>query len=192
MKLMRNLLSLSLLLLVALIPAACSSKADKAREQQIADSLRRDSIAADSLEKVKAEEALNDEKIEFLKSLYQNIIYPTDDNVDASFGYAEKFEKHLSAKVTKVLTDYDDGIDDGFGGPGQPANTDPQFYLLGDECDYGNVGPKISYECLKDGWFKVTIAKNKPLKIRVESDKDDEENFIITGVDLPMVGIKVE
>ena len=192
MKLMRSLLALPLLSLLVATPTACTSKADKAREQQIADSLRRDSIAADSLEKVKSEEALNDEKIEFLQSMYKNIIYTTDDNERASFGYAEKFKKHLSPEVTKALTDYDDGIDDGFGGPGQPANTDPQFYLLGDGGDYGNEGPKITYEYLKDGWFKVTIGANKPLKIRVESDKDDEENFIITGVDLPMYGIKVE
>ena len=192
MKQMRNLLSLSLLLLAALIPAACSSKEDMAREQQIADSLRRDSIAADSLEKVKAEEALNDEKIEFLKSMYKNIIYSVEPGYRTADGYAQKLKKHLSPEVAKALTDYDDGIDDGFGGPGEPPHPDPQFYLFGDEGDYGNVGPKMTYEYLKDGWFKVTIGNNKPLKIRVESDKDDEENFIITGVDLPMYGIKVE
>lgn len=175
---------------------SCSSKADKQREQAIADSLRKDSIAkqevADSIAKAKKETEQKDAKIAFLKYLYKNIVFATNQTYES---YAKKFKKHLSAKVAKALTDYDDGIDDGVGGPGQPANTEPQFYLLRYSQDWEEGGPEITYEYIGDNWFKVSIEEgdvNNVQKIRVESDKEDEEFFIITGLEIPMLDLIVK
>lgn len=187
---MKKLLGLFLLLITVGACMSCSSKTDKIREQQIADSLRKDSIAkqqiADSIQKVKDEEKLNDDKIAFLKSFYKNAIYPTDDNVQSSEGYMQKFKKHLSAKVYKGLAAYDDGMEDG----SDPS--EPKVYLFGDEGDYGDEGPKLKFEYLKDCWFKVTINGGTTVKIKVESDSEDDENFIVTGVKNPSYNLDIE
>ncbi len=187
---MKKLLGLFLLLIAIGACMSCSSKADKIREQQIADSLRKDSIAkqqiADSIQKVKDEEKLNDDKIAFLKSFYKNVIYSVDDNLQSIEGYTQKFKKHLSTKVFKALANYDDGMEDGV----DPSS--PKVYLFGDEGDYGNEGPNLKFEYLKDYWFKVTINGEMIVKIRVESDNDDDENFIITGVKNPTYKLDIE
>ena len=71
-------------------------------------------------------------------------------------------------------------------------SSSPQYYLFGDEGDYGNEGPKITYDYEGNGWFKVTISGSTTLKIKVDSDKDDDENFIITGVEIPNYNISVK
>lgn len=186
---MKKLLGLCLLI-IAGVYISCGSKTDKIREQQIADSLRKDSIAkqqvADSLQKVKDEEKLNEDKIAFLESFYKNVIYSTDDNTQASIGYGEKFKKHLSSKVSKGLAAYDDGMEDGV----DPS--EPKIYLFGDEGDYGNEGPKLKIEYLKDCWFKVTINGERTIEIRVESDSEDDENFIVTGIKNPAYNLDIE
>jgi hypothetical protein len=73
------------------------------------------------------------------------------------------------------MSDYDDGIDDGGGASA------PQMYLLGDQGDYEG-GPKITYKYLGDNWFKVDISGNITVKVRIESDPNDDENYIITGL----------
>ena len=73
------------------------------------------------------------------------------------------------------MSDYDDGIDDGGGASA------PQMYLLGDQGD-DEGGPKITYKYLGDNWFKVDISGNITVKVRVESDPNDDENYIITGL----------
>lgn len=186
---MKKILGLFLLLITIGACMSCSSKADKIREQQIADSLRKDSVAkqqiADSIQKIKDEEKLNEDKIAFLKSFYKNALYPTDDNIQTTEGYMKKFKKHLSDKVSKGLTAYDDGMEGG-----DPS--EPKIYLFGDEGDYGDEGPKLQFEYLKNCWFKVTINGEQTVKIKIESDNEDEENFIVTGIKNPAYNLDIE
>lgn len=184
---MRKILGLCLLIVTAGACCSCGSKTDKAREQQIADSLRKDSI--DSIQRVKDEEKLNEDKIAFLKSFYKNVIYPIDANEKTSEGYEKKFSQHLSAKVFKALKDYDDGIEDGVVDSREQG---PKVFVFGDEGDYGDEGPVLNFEYLSDCWFKVTINRETVVKIRVESDKDDNENFIITGIKNPSYDLDIE
>lgn len=175
--------------------SSCSSKADKLREQQIADSLHKDSFARvmreDSIQNAQREEELKNDKISFLKQFYENVVYPVDDNIGSDAAFAKNFERHLSDKVAKALSNYDDGIDDGSGNADQ-KNGGPALYVFGDEGDYGNEGPKITYDYEGNGWFKVIISGSTTLKIKVDSDKDDDENFIITGVEIPNYNISVK
>lgn len=193
---MRNLIFAFLALVALGTVSSCSSKADKQKEQQMADSLRKDSIARqvreDSIHNAQREEQLKDDKIAFLKQFYENVVYPTDDNIGSLDAFSENFERHLSDKVREALCNYDDGIDDGSGNADR-KDGGPALYVLGDEGDYGNEGPKMSYDYEGNGWFKVTISgTNTTLKIKVDSDKDDEENFIITGLEIPNYGITVK
>lgn len=184
---MKNLL----LILIAIVAfsgmSSCTSKAEKQkeREQQIADSLRQDSI-----QKEQREEELKDDKIVFLKQFYATIIFPKDENIGSDMAYRENFTRHLSEKVAKALIEYDDGIEDG---DGMSKDTDPHYYVFGDEGDYGNEPPKMAYEYEGKGWFKVTIDgyEKTILKIKVDSDNDDDEFFIITGLDIPRYDVHV-
>lgn len=192
---MKHLILAFLAILAVSMASSCSSKADKLREQQIADSLRKDSIARemreDSIQKAQREEDLKEQKIAFLKQFYENVIYSVDANIGSDAAFAKNFERHLSDKVAKALSNYDDGIDDGSGNADQ-KNGGPALYVFGDEGDYGNEGPKIAYDYEGNGWFKVTISGSTTLKIKVDSDSDDDENFIITGVEIPNYGITVK
>lgn len=167
---------------------SCNSKEKELRQQQIADSLRKDSILrqhqADSIAKAKEEAELNDKKIEFLQGIYKNVVY-TEDIAPNATDYAGKLLKHISPKVTKALTDYDDGMDAEYAAPG------PKLYLLGDEGDYEG-GPKITITYLSDNWFKVNISDHTTVKIRVESEPDDDESFVITGLVNKDYGINVK
>ncbi|MFW5525857.1 MAG: hypothetical protein ACOCOW_02345 [Prevotella sp.] len=184
---MRKLLLIFLALAAIGMTFSCNSKEKELRQQQIADSLRKDSILrqrqADSIAKAKEEAELNDEKIEFLKSMYKNVIYSGD--VGPSTDYAGKLLKHISPKVTKAMTDYDDGMDAEYVAPG------PKLYLLGDQGDYEG-GPKITIAYLGDNWFKVNISDHTTVKIRVESEPDDDESFVITGLVNKDFGINVK
>lgn len=184
---MRKLLYFAMALVAISMTFSCNSKEKQIREQQIADSLKKDSIfrqhQADSIAKAKEEAELNDEKIEFLKSMYKNVVYPED--VGPSSDYAGKLVKHISPKVTKAMTDYDDGMDAEYSAPG------PKLYLLGDEGDYEG-GPKITITYLGDNWFKVNISDHTIVKIRVESEPDDDESFVITGLVNKDYGINVK
>lgn len=181
---MKKLISALLLLMAVGIGfSSCGkSKEEKEREQFVADSLRKDSIqkaqVADSIQKVKAEEARNDEKIAFLKRFYTNIVYATDRNIGSTDAYASKFKHYLSEKVLKAMTEYDDGMDTDMG----INDNQPKFYLLGDEADYGPEGPSLKIEYLKDQWFSVDIAGNNQLKVRIACNPEDEDDFIITGL----------
>lgn len=190
---MKKLVFAFLAILAVGMASSCSSKADKLREQQIADSLRKDSIARvmreDSIQKAQREEELKEQKIAFLKQFYANVVYSVDANLGSDEAFAKNFTRHLSDKVKKALTDYDDGIEDG---SEMSKSSSPQYYLFGDEGDYGNEGPKITYTYEDNGWFKVTIAGSTTVKIKVDSDKDDDENFIITGVEIPNYNISVK
>lgn len=192
---MKHLILAFLAILAVSMASSCSSKADKLREQQIADSLHKDSIARvmreDSIRNAQREEELKNDKISFLKQFYENVVYPVDDNIGSDAAFAKNFERHLSDKVAKALSNYDDGIDDGSGNADQ-KNGGPALYVFGDEGDYGNEGPKITYDYESNGWFKVTISGSTTLKIKVDSDKDDDENFIITGVEIPNYSITVK
>lgn len=192
---MKHLIFALLGILAVGMASSCSSKADKLREQQIADSLHKDSIARvmreDSIRNAQREEELKNDKISFLKQFYENVVYPVDDNIGSDAAFAKNFERHLSDKVAKALSNYDDGIDDGSGNADQ-KNGGPALYVFGDEGDYGNEGPKITYDYEGNGWFKVTISGSTTLKIKVDSDKDDDENFIITGVEIPNYSITVK
>lgn len=178
------------LILIAIVAfsgmSSCTSKADKQKERelQIADSLRQDSIKT-----AQREEELKDDKIAFLKQFYATVIYSKDD--DRSFDAVGKnFTRHLSEKVARALIEYDDGIEDG--SEMRKDNT-PHYFVFGNEGDYGNEGPKMTYEYEGKGWFKVTILgeEGTTLKIKVDSDKDDDEFFIITGIDIPYYDIHV-
>ena len=181
---MKKLLSALLLLMAVGIGfSSCGkSKEEKEREQYVADSLRKDSIqksqVADSIQKVKDEEARNDEKIAFLKRFYTNIVYATDRNIGSTDAYASKFKHYLSEKVLKAMTEYDDGMDTDMG----VNDNQPKFYLLGDEADYGPEGPSLKIEYLKDQWFSVDIAGNNQPKVRIACNPEDEDDFIITGL----------
>lgn len=192
---MKHLIFIFLAIFALGMASSCSSKADKLKEQQLADSLRKDSIARqmreDSIQREQKEEELKDEKIAFLKQFYENAVYPVDDNIGSIESYSKNFIRHLSDKVAKALSDYDEGIDDGSGNADQKEGI-PALYVLGDEGDYGNEGPKITYDYEGNGWFKVTISGTTTLKIKVDSDKDDDENFIITGVEIPNYNISVK
>ena len=192
---MRNLIFAFLALMALGTVSSCSSKSDKQKEQQMADSLRKDSIARqvreDSLQNAQHEEELKEDKIAFLKHFYENVVYSVDANIGSDAAFAKNFERHLSDKVREALCNYDDGIDDGSGNADRKDGS-PALYVLGDEGDYGNEGPKISYDYEGNGWFKVTISGSTTLKIKVDSDKDVEENFIITGLEIPNYGITVK
>ena len=192
---MRNLIFVFSAIMALGTISSCSSKAEKLREQQTADSLRKDSIARvmreDSIQKAQREEELKDDKIAFLKQFYENVVYSVDANIGSDVAFSKNFERHLSDKVKEALSNYDDGIDDGSGNADQ-KNGGPALYVFGDEGDYGNEGPKITYDYEGNGWFKVTISNSTTLKIKVDSDKDDDENFIITGVEIPNYGISVK
>lgn len=175
---------LTAIMLFACVSSSCTSKADKQKDQQVADLQSEDSI-----QKVQREEELKDEKIAFLKRFYENVIYPKDDNTDATDAFAKNFTRHLSEKVEKALTDYDSDIEDG---AELAKNNSPQYYLLGDEGDYGNEGPKMTYIYEGDGWFKISIGGTTTLRVKVDSDKDDDENFIITGLDIPNYNLSVK
>ncbi len=181
---MRKLLSAFLLLMAVGIGfSSCGkSKEEKEREQFVADSLRKDSIqkaqVADSIQKVKDEEARNDEKIAFLKRFYTSVVYATDSNIGSIDSYASKLKHYLSDKVLKAMTDYDDGMDTDMG----VSDNEPKFYLLGDDGDYGPEGPSLKIEYLKDQWFSVDIAGNNQLKVRIACNPEDEDDFIITGL----------
>lgn len=167
---------------------SCNSKEKQLQEQQMADSLRRDSIhkqqQADSIAKAKEEAELNDKKIEFLKSVYKNVVYPQDIGPNTT-DYGSKLAKHISPKVAKAMTDYDDGMDAEYSTPG------PKLYLLGDEGDYDGV-PDITYTYLGDNWFEARIGKQTTVRIRVESEPDDDESFVITGLVNKNYGINVK
>lgn len=191
---MRKILFLAVALIAMIAASSCTSKADKLRQQQIADSIRQDSIKqemrADSIKKAEEEAELKDEKIEFLKNFYKNVIYSNEQG-DSYLAFAKNFERHLSPKVKKALEDYDDGIvyDD----DARDMEKNVNLYVLGDEGDYGDEGPKIDIKAEADNWFKVTISgTNTTLKIKIDSDPDDDENFIITGLDIPTYSIKVK
>ena len=175
---MRKLLFILMALVAIGMTFSCNSKEKEIRQQQIADSLRKDSILrqhqADSIAKTKEEAELNDKKIEFLQGIYKNVIYTENIGPNAT-DYAGKLLKHISPKVTKAMTDYDDGMDAEYADPG------PNLYLLGDEGDYEG-GPKIMITYLGDNWFKVNISDHTIVKIRVESEPDDDESFVITGL----------
>ena len=68
----------------------------------------------------------------------------------------------------------------------------PKLYLFGDQGDYGNEGPKISYDYVGKGWFKVTISGEMFLKVKIDSDKDDDDNLIITGLEIPNYNISIK
>lgn len=185
---MRKLLFIFMALAAIGMTFSCNSKEKELRQQQIADSLRKDSILrqhqADSIAKAKEEAELNDKKIEFLQGIYKNVVY-TEDIAPNATDYAGKLLKHISPKVTKALTDYDDGMDAEYAAPG------PKLYLLGDEGDYEG-GPKITITYLSDNWFKVNISDHTTVKIRVESEPDDDESFVITGLVNKDYGINVK
>lgn len=185
---MRKLLFIFIALATIGMTFSCNSKEKELRQQQIADSLRKDSILrqhqADSIAKAKEEAELNDKKIEFLQGIYKNVVY-SDNVVQNATDYAGKLRKHISPKVTKALTDYDDGMDAEYVAPG------PKLYLLGDEGDYEG-GPKITITYLSDNWFKVNISDHTTVKIRVESEPDDDESFVITGLVNKGYGINVK
>ena len=185
---MRKLLFIFMALAAIGMTFSCNSKEKELRQQQIADSLRKDSILrqhqADSIAKAKEEAELNDKKIEFLQGIYKNVVY-TDNVIQNATDYAGKLLKHISPKVTKALTDYDDGMDAEYVAPG------PKLYLLGDEGDYEG-GPKITITYLSDNWFKVNISDHTIVKIRVESEPDDDESFVITGLVNKDYGINVK
>lgn len=180
---MRKLLIIFMAFVAMSMTFSCNSKEKQIREQQIADSLKKDSIfrqhQADSIANKKKEAELNDEKIEFLKSMYKNVIYPEDAGLSSAYAYAGKLVKHISPKVIKAMTDYDDGIDDGI--QAGDASSVSCLYLLGDQGDCED-SPKISYTYLGDNWFKVNISNHTIVKIRVESEPDDDESFMITGL----------
>ena len=73
------------------------------------------------------------------------------------------------------MTDYDDGMDAEYVAPGQ------KLYIIGEQGDYEG-GPKITIAYLGDNWFKVNISDHTTVKIRVESEPDDDESFVITGL----------
>lgn len=175
---MRKLLFIFMALATISMTFSCNSKEKELRQQQIADSLRKESILrqhqADSIAKAKEEAELNDKKIDFLQGIYKNVVY-SDNVVQNATDYAGKLLKHISPKVTKAMTDYDDGMDAEYAAPG------PKLYLLGDEGDYEG-GPKITITYLSDNWFKVNISDHTIVKIRVESEPDDDESFVITGL----------
>lgn len=185
---MRKLLFILMALAAIGMTFSCNSKEKELRQQQIADSLRKDSILrqhqADSIAKAKEEAELNDKKIEFLQGIYKNVIY-TEDIAPNATDYAGKLLKHISPKVTKAMTDYDDGMDAEYAAPG------PNLCLLGDEGDYEG-GPKITITYLGDNWFKVNISDHTTVKIRVESEPDDDESFVITGLVNKDYGINVK
>lgn len=185
---MRKLLFIFIALATIGMTFSCNSKEKELRQQQIADSLRKDSILrqhqADSIAKAKEEAELNDKKIEFLQGIYKNVVY-TGNIAPNATDYAGKLLKHISPKVTKALTDYDDGMDAEYVAPG------PKLYLLGDEGDYEG-GPKITITYLSDNWFKVNISDHTTVKIRVESEPDDDESFVITGLVNKEYGINVK
>ena len=189
---MRKLLIIFMAFVAMSMTFSCNSKEKQIREQQIADSLRKDSIfrqhQADSIANAKKEAELNDKKIEFLQGIYKNVIYTENVGPNAT-DYAGKLVKHISPKVIKAMTDYDDGIDDGI--QAGDASSDPCLYLLGDQGDYEG-GPKISYTYLGDNWFKVNISDHTTVKIRVESEPDDDESFVITGLVNKDYGINVK
>lgn len=147
-----------------------------------------DSIYNDSISKEEKAAELKDKKIEFLKNFYKNTIYSSDEFGSESYSaYTANFERHLSPKVKKALADYDDGIDYGQGEHGEYI----KWFVLGDEGDYGDEGPKMDYEAEADNWFKVTISDKTTVRIKVDSDPEDDENFIVTGLECPNYGIKV-
>lgn len=190
---MRKILFWAIAFIAIVAASSCTSKADKLREQHIADSLHQDSIKqqmrADSIKKAEKEAELKDEKIEFLKDFYHNVIFTTDDNLASAESFGKNFERHLSAKVKKALEDYDDGIvyDDV-----RDQEKNVKLFVFGDEGDYSDEGPKLDIKAEADSWFKVTIIGSTTLKIKVESAPEDDENFIITGLDIPNYGIKVK
>lgn len=209
---MRNFIFAFMALMALGMVASCSSKTDgqKEKEQQMADSLRRDSIAqqlradsmkreeqiADSLrknsiQKEQRKAELKDKKIAFLKDLYAKVIYPSDRTLfsGACEKYANQFERHLSAKVRKTLAYNFEGIDDGSG----IQDDSPAWYVFRNgQQDWDGNGPKRTYIDEGDGWFKVIISGSTPVRINVDSDKDNDENFIITGVKIPSYGITVK
>ena len=184
---MRKLLIIFMAFVAMSMTFSCNSKEKQIREQQIADSLKKDSIfrqhQADSIANVKKEAELNDEKIEFLQGIYKNVIYT--ENVGPNATDSGKLLKHISPKVIKAMTDYDDGMDAEYSAPG------PKLYLLGDQGDYEG-GPKITITYLGDNWFKVNISNHTIVKIRVESEPDDAESFMITGLINKDYGINVK
>ena len=189
---MRHLLFIILGFIAINMTLSCSSKADKQKGNQTADSLDKESMAQrqheDSLQIEQMEEKLKEDKIALLKQLYENVVYPKDDNVGASEAFSKNFIRHLSEKVAKALSDYDDGIEY------EVVNNDnsPKLYLFGDQGDYGNEGPKISYDYVGKGWFKVTISDEMFLKVKIDSDKDDDDNLIITGLEIPNYNISIK
>lgn len=190
---MRKILFLAMALIAMIAASSCTSKADKLRQQQIADSIRQDSIKqemrADSIKKAEKEAELKDQKIEFLKNFYKNVIY-NNDHGDSYLSFAKNFERHLSPKVKKTLEDYDDGIV--YENDARDLQKNVNLFVFGDEGDYGDEGPKLNFEAETDNWFKVTISDNTTLKIKIDSDQEDDENFIITGLDIPSYSIKVK
>ena len=189
---MRHLLFIILGFIAINMTMSCSSKADKQKGNQTADSLDKESMAQrqheDSLQIEQMEKKLKEDKIALLKQLYENVVYPKDDNVGASEAFSKNFIRHLSEKVAKALSDYDDGIEY------EVVNNDnsPKLYLFGDQGDYGNEGPKISYDYVGKGWFKVTISGEMSLKVKIDSDKDDDDNLIITGLEIPNYNISIK
>lgn len=189
---MRHLLFIILGFIAISMTSSCSSKADKQKGNQTADLLDKKSMAQrqheDSLQNEQIEEKLKEDKIALLKQLYENVVYPKDDNVGASEAFSKNFIRHLSEKVAKALSDYDDGIEY------EVVNNDnsPKLYLFGDQGDYGNEGPKISYDYVGKGWFKVTISGEMSLKVKIDSDKDDDDNLIITGLEIPNYNISIK
>ncbi|WP_308231317.1 hypothetical protein [uncultured Prevotella sp.] len=183
---MKKIVYLFLVFITIGVVSSCNSKSAKEaelRKQMVADSIYNDSISKEE----KAAE-LKDKKIEFLKNFYKNTIYSSDEFGSESYSaYTANFERHLSPKVKKALADYDDGIDYGQGERGEYI----KWFVLGDEGDYGDEGPKMDYEAEADNWFKVTISDKTTVRIKVDSDPEDDENFIVTGLECPNYGIKV-
>ena len=183
---MKKIVYLFLVFITIGVVSSCNSKSAKEaelRKQMVADSIYNDSISKEE----KAAE-LKDKKIEFLKNFYKNTIYSSDEFGSESYSaYTANFERHLSPKVKKALADYDDGIDYGQGEHGEYI----KWFVLGDEGDYGDEGPKMDYEAEADNWFKVTISDKTTVRIKVDSDPEDDENFIVTGLECPNYGIKV-